>query len=62
MSQDALCCPGYGGVNFFIGRSADALLIEILELKDLKAYGTLIIGLRLNYGTERNDTELFIFH
>ena len=40
MSQDALCRPGYGGVNFFIGRSAATLLIEILELMDLKAYGT----------------------
>ena len=26
---------------------------------DLKAYGTFIVGLRLNYGTERNYTELF---
>ena len=40
MSQDAICRPGYGGVNCFFGRTADALLIEILELKDLKAYGT----------------------
>ena len=41
MSQDAICRPGYGGVNcFFIGRPAATLLIEILEPKDLKAYGT----------------------
>ena len=40
---------------------ADILLIMVLELRDLKAYGTFIIGWRLNYGTERNDTELFLF-
>ena len=26
---------------------------------DLKAYGTFIVGWRLNYGKERNYTELF---
>ena len=40
---------------------AGILLIMVLELRDLKAYGTFIIGWRLNYGTERNDTELFLF-
>ena len=28
---------------------------------DLKAYGTFIVGWRLNYGTERNYTELILF-
>ena len=28
---------------------------------DLKAYGTFIVGWRLNYGAERNYTELICF-
>ena len=28
---------------------------------DLKAYGTFFVGWRLNYGTERNYTDFFLF-
>ena len=41
--------------------TAAILLFRGLELMDLKAYGTFIVGWRLNYGTERNYTELFCF-
>ena len=40
---------------------AAILWFRVLELWDLKAYGTFIVGWRLNYGTGRIDTELFLF-
>ena len=42
-----------------IGKQASLPATKVLELIDLKAYGTFFVGWRLKYGTERNDTELF---